>query len=76
MPFKKGHEVGHAPVIDVGMGRPESPTIGILIKMPFHVFVHLLLQVLAVAAQGPHHHIGTHSVVGRYIAFRVRDAAV
>ena len=76
MPIKKGHKVGHAPVVDVGIGTPQAPAIGILIKMPFHVFVHQLLHVVAGAAQGLHYHIGTHLAIGRYIAHMVRDSAV
>ena len=73
---EKGHQVGHPPVIDVGVGAGQPPDGGVAIEVGPHILVYPLLQIDAQLAIGPDDHIRTHASPGGYIPHRIGDRKI
>ena len=45
MTTEKSHQVWHPAVINISIGSFQSPVLGILAEITFHVFMNLFLQI-------------------------------
>ena len=75
---KERHQIGHAPVIYVGVRMRQKPAALIRIgrEVPQHVLVDLFLQIDTDGAVRANDFISAHTSFGRDIAVRIWDAPV
>ena len=76
VPGDEGHQVGHAPVVNVAVRLGEAPLLGVFGEPGLHVLMYFLLQVDAQLAVGADHHVRTHAAVGGHITIRIAYAEV
>src|SRR5512133_221255 len=68
MPFKIAHQIGNSPMVDVAVGRLESPPLWVSAEVSPHVFMNLPLQVGPHRPERAHDHIAANTGVKRNVA--------
>ncbi len=70
--FEKRHQIGDSAVIDVFIGRFQSPYFWVFREIRLHIEVDELLEILVERiAESADHHIGAYAAFAGDIAFRV-----
>ena len=74
--LEKANLVGHAAMVDIGIGRGQAPGLRIVAEVTLHVFVNQFLQVEAGAAKSAHDDIGASAQFFWHVAKRISNDAI
>ena len=77
LPLEEALQVRNAPVVDVAVGRLESPVLWIRIEVRLHVFVDELLQIAPLRiAHRTDHHIDADALFARNVPVRIGELLI
>ena len=77
LPFEEALQVRNAPMVDVAVGRLESPVLRIRIEVRLHVFVDELLQIAPLRiAHRTDHHIDADALFARNVPVRIGELLI
>ena len=77
LPLEEALQVRNAPVVDVAVGRLESPVLRVGVEVSLHVLVDEPLQIAPLRiAHRPDHHIDADALLARNISVRIGELLI